>query len=106
MSERSSRGTRHYFDGTGAYIALFLVVTAIAVAGYWSLIPHETAQKPVAEPEVEPTPSVLAPVVTQEPEPLPAEPPTPEPESEPAEPVQAAVTLPLPEEKPEPTRWL
>ena len=100
MSERSSRGTRHYFDGTGAYIALFLVVTAIAVAGYWSLIPHETAQKPVAEPEVEPTPSVLAPVVTQEPEPLPAEPPTPEPESEPAEPVQAAVTLPLPEEKP------
>lgn len=98
MSERNNRGTRRYFDGTGAYIALFLVVTAIAVAGYWSLIPHETASKPVAEPEPEPTPSVLAPVVTQEPEPVPVETPTPEPEPEPAAPVQAAVTLPLPEE--------
>ena len=32
-SNAGSRKARHIFDGTGVYIALFLVVTAIAVAG-------------------------------------------------------------------------
>ena len=57
MSSNSSRGTRHIFDGTGVYIALFLVVTALAVAGYWTLIPHSPADAPV----VDAAPSAAAP---------------------------------------------
>ncbi|MBQ7713983.1 MAG: M23 family metallopeptidase [Oscillospiraceae bacterium] len=86
MSERSSRGARHFFDGTGAYIALFLVVTALAVAGYWTLIPRERAEKPAAD--VAPAPVAAAPAAAE---------PEPEIEPEPAAPVQSAVTLTLPE---------
>ena len=96
MSNTSSRGTRHFFDGTGAYIALFLVVTALAVAGYWTLIPHRAADKPVVdEPAVIPTPSVVTPIaVAPEPEPEPEAEPLPE--REPVVPAQNAVTVVLP----------
>ena len=40
----SNRAKRHFF-GTGLYIALFLGVTALAVAGYWTLLPKNTADK-------------------------------------------------------------
>ena len=96
MSNTSSRGTRHLFDGTGAYIALFLVVTALAVAGYWTLIPHSATDKPVVdEPAVIPTPSVVTPIaVAPEPEPEPEAEPLPE--REPVVPAQNAVTVVLP----------
>jgi len=105
MSSRNGRRVRRLFDGTGAYIALFLVVTALAVAGYWSLIPHETAAAPV----VDETPPIADPIVsaprpapapTPQPAGTPDEPEPPEPvppEPEPAAPVQSAVTLTLPE---------
>lgn len=102
MSNTGSRGTRHFFDGTGAYIALFLLVTAFAVAGYWAIIPHNTAAKPAVEtpaPVVE-TPLIETPIAaaepTIEPEELPV--PMPEPEPEETEPVQSTVTLTLPED--------
>ena len=76
MSNTGSRGLRHFFDGTGAYIALFLVVTALAVAGYWTLIPHSVVDEPVVE-EL-PTPITA---------------PEPAPEPEPAAPVQSAVEV-------------
>lgn len=62
MSNTGSRGTRHLFDGTGVYIALFLVVTALAVAGYWTLIPHSAADKSVADDT--PVPPVATPIVS------------------------------------------
>ena len=96
MSNTSSRGTRHFFDGTGAYIALFLVVTALAVAGYWTLIPHSATDKPVVdEPTVIPAPSVVTPIaVAPEPETEPVVEPMPE--REPVVPAQNAVTVVLP----------
>ncbi|MDO4813452.1 MAG: M23 family metallopeptidase [Eubacteriales bacterium] len=39
MSGTNGRRARHFFGGTGFYIALFLCVTALAVAGYWTLLP-------------------------------------------------------------------
>ena len=45
MTGSSGRGKRHSFGGTGLYIALFLGVTALAVAGYWTLLPKNTADK-------------------------------------------------------------
>ncbi len=95
MSSNTSRKARRIFDGTGVYIALFLVVTALAVAGYWTLIPHSPAETPVVE-ETAPAPRPTAP--------LPAavakkEDPEPEPEREPEEPaapVQSTVTIALP----------
>jgi len=49
MSTNQSRGERHFFGGTGFYIALFLCTTALAVAGYWTLLPHHhTADAPAA----------------------------------------------------------
>ena len=45
MTGSTGRGKRHSFGGTGLYIALFLGVTALAVAGYWTLLPKNTADK-------------------------------------------------------------
>ena len=45
MTGSNGRGKRHSFGGTGLYIALFLGVTALAVAGYWTLLPKNTADK-------------------------------------------------------------
>ena len=100
MSNNASRGTRHFFDGTGAYIALFLVVTALAVAGYWTLIPHSTTDEPVVETTPVPTPSVVTPIAAPEPEEPPEAVPTmPELEPEETVPVQSAVTLTIPREE-------
>ena len=93
MSNTGSRGLRHFFDGTGAYIALFLVVTALAVAGYWTLIPHSVVDEPVVE-ETTPVPAPIAPISVM-PEPVAKTPtiPEPEPEPEPAASVQSAVEV-------------
>jgi len=108
MSNTGNRGSRNFFGGTGAYIALFLVVTALAVAGYWTLIPR-AAEKPAAElPASEASKASEAGVtsVAAEPEPRtePEEPPTEpeEPADEPpempeAEIVQGAAEIVLPE---------
>lgn len=45
MTGSNGRAKRHFFGGTGLYIALFLGVTALAVAGYWTLLPHDTADQ-------------------------------------------------------------
>lgn len=90
MSNTGSRGLRHFFDGTGAYIALFLVVTALAVAGYWTLIPHSVVDEPVVEETPIPTP--ITPISVT-PEPVAKTPSAPEPEPEPAAPVQSAVEV-------------
>ena len=45
MTGSNGRAKRHFFGGTGLYIALFLGVTALAVAGYWTLLPKNTADK-------------------------------------------------------------
>ena len=101
MSTSGSRGARHLFDGTGVYIALFLVVTALAVAGYWTLIPHSTVDEPVVDET--PIPTVVTPIAAEpEPDETPETVPTmPELEPEPAAPVQSIVTLALPEPEPE-----
>ena len=90
MSNAGSRGTRRLFDGTGVYIALFLGVTALAVAGYWTLIPDSVVDEPVVDET--PRPAAVTPIVAA-PEIIPA----PEPEPEVAAPVQSAVELELPE---------
>lgn len=45
MAGSNGRAKRHFFGGTGLYIALFLGVTALAVAGYWTLLPKNTTDK-------------------------------------------------------------
>ena len=45
MTGSNGRGKRHSFGGTGLYRALFLGVTALAVAGYWTLLPKNTTDK-------------------------------------------------------------
>lgn len=78
MNTAGSREARHVFGGTGVYIALFLVVTALAVAGYWTLIPHKSA----ASTHIAETPlPVETPAVIPE---------TVSPPEKPAEPVTAA----------------
>ena len=101
MSNSSSRGTRRFFDGTGAYIALFLVVTALAVAGYWTLIPHSAANRPVVdEAPVVPTTPAAAPIIAPEPDgPSEAIPTMPELDPEETVPVQSAVTLTIPRDE-------
>ena len=49
MSGSNGRRVRHSVFGTGFYIALFLCVTALAVALYWTLTPKDTAAE-VASP--------------------------------------------------------
>lgn len=95
MNNMGSRGTRRILDGTGVYIALFLGVTALAVAGYWTLIPHSAVDEPVVE---ESLPSPAATPIAAAPEPEePPEVPPPEPEIEEAQPVQSAVPITLPD---------
>ena len=93
MSNTGNRA-RRFFEGTGAYIALFLVVTALAVAGYWTLIPR-AADKPAAE---QPPLAAEETRFVPEPESEPLSEPAPEIEPEPAEDeplvvVQSAVEL-------------
>ena len=45
MAGSNGRAKRHFFGGTGLYIALFLGVTALAVAGYWTLLPKNTTDQ-------------------------------------------------------------
>ena len=98
MSSNTSRKARHIFDGTGVYIALFLVVTALAVAGYWTLIPHSPAEAPVVEDTPAPAPSAPVPAVVPKRDEAPAEPElTPR---EDAAPAQSAVTVTLPPDEP------
>lgn len=89
MSDSSRRSARHFSAGTGLYIALFLGLTALAVAGYWMLLPSPADRKADAVP-VEPTPIIepAAPV-------LPAEEPTRKAET----PVSSSVPLELPDAK-------
>ena len=90
MNEPKRRAARHSLTGTGLYIALFLGLTALAVAGYWMLLPSSADKEPASVAE----PSAPLPLTTE-----PAAPDTPEPSrAEPAEPVQSAAELVLPEE--------
>lgn len=97
MNEPKRSAARHSMTGTGLYIALFLGLTALAVAGYWMLLPSpaDKTPTPVSEPPVT-TPIAAAPIAPEPPEVKPEEP------EEPAEPVQSAVEVTLPEPKPEP----
>ncbi len=96
MSSTNRRGTRHIFDGTGVYIALFLVVTALAVAGYWTLIPRSMVDEPVVDET--PAPAPAKPIAAPEPKPSPEpdKPAMPELAAEPSAPVESAVTITLP----------
>lgn len=49
MAGSNGRAKRHFFGGTGLYIALFLGVTALAVAGYWTLLPKNTTNTETEE---------------------------------------------------------
>lgn len=96
MSSNTSRKARHIFDGTGVYIALFLVVTALAVAGYWTLIPHSPAEAPAVEDT--PAPAPVTPVPAVQPKQNESTPKlTPREEAAPA---QSAVTITLPPDEP------
>ena len=97
MNEPKRRAARHSMTGTGLYIALFLGLTALAVAGYWMLLPSpaDKTPTPVSEPLVT-TPIAAAPIAPEPPEVKQEEP------EEPAEPVQSAVEVTLPEPEPEP----
>ncbi|MBR7146572.1 MAG: peptidoglycan DD-metalloendopeptidase family protein [Oscillospiraceae bacterium] len=94
MSERKHRGTRSMLDGTGFYIALFLGVTALAVTGYWMLLPSPAEVESAAKPQELPLPIVIEPT----------EPVIPEVKDEPApiEPVSRPVEIIEPK-KPTPT---
>ncbi len=92
MNDREGRRMRRIFDGTGVYIALFLVVTALAVAGYWTLIPRGASPAQTPAKLETPAPVAQTPVVTApKPQPIPT-PPRQEPE-EPALPTQSTVTV-------------
>ena len=49
MAGSNGRAKRHFFGGTGLYIALFLGVTALAVAGYWTLLPGSMTDRDAEE---------------------------------------------------------
>ena len=92
MNEPKRRAARHSLTGTGLYIALFLGLTALAVAGYWMLLPSSADKTPtnVTEPPVT-TPITAEPVTPDVPEVKP---------EEPAEPVQSVVEVTVPEKEP------
>lgn len=60
MNESNRRATRHFSAGTGLYIALFLGVTALTVAGYWLLLPSDTDNSDEIVPVQETTPLTVA----------------------------------------------
>ena len=93
MNEPKRRAARHSLTGTGLYIALFLGLTALAVAGYWMLLPSPAEKTPADATD----PPVTTPIAAE-----PVEPEVPEikPE-EPAEPVQSAVEIKVPEKEPD-----
>ena len=95
MNEPKRRAARHSLTGTGLYIALFLGLTALAVAGYWMLLPSSTDKTPtnVTEPPVT-TPITAEPVTPDVPEVKP---------EEPAEPVQSVVEVTVLEKEAEVT---
>ena len=95
MNEPKRRAARHSLTGTGLYIALFLGLTALAVTGYWMLLPSSTDKTPtnVTEPPVT-TPITAEPVTPDVPEVKP---------EEPAEPVQSVVEVTVSEKEPEVT---
>ncbi len=90
MSGTNSRRARHTFGGKGFYIALFLGVTALAVAGYRTLLPSDTAKAPVSSavevtlPDEQPTNMPELPVPETEIEPVQAIHPLPQVEQTPA----------------------
>ena len=95
MNDPKRRSTRHLMSGTGLYIALFLGLTALAVAGYWMLLPSPVEKTPTTVTE----PPATAPISAE-----PTAPVLPEPEDEtPAEPVQSVVEVTVPEPEPEVT---
>ena len=95
MNEPKRRAARHSLTGTGLYIALFLGLTALAVAGYWMLLPSSADKTPtnVTEPPVT-TPITAEPVTPDVPEVKP---------EEPAEPVQSVVEVTVLEKEAEVT---
>ena len=89
MNEPKRRAARHSLTGTGLYIALFLGLTALAVAGYWMLLPSSADKTPTnaTKPPVT-TPITAEPVTPDVPEVKPEEPAEPvEKEPEATEPV-------------------
>ena len=88
MNEPKRRAARHSLTGTGLYIALFLGLTALAVTGYWMLLPSSTDKTPtnVTEPPVT-TPITAEPVTPDVPEVKPEELTVSEKEPEVTEPV-------------------
>ena len=92
MSGTNGRRARHFFGGTGFYIALFLCVTALAVAGYWTLLPKNTTS---ADTQV----SAATPITVPDKEP-PVMPEVTPPEEDPAQPVQKIEELPEPIDPP------
>ena len=95
MNEPKRRAARHSLTGTGLYIALFLGLTALAVAGYWMLLPSSADKTPtnVTKPPVT-TPITAEPVTPDVPEVKP---------EEPAEPVQSVVEVTVSEKEAEVT---
>lgn len=95
MAGSNGRAKRHFFGGTGLYIALFLGLTALAVAGYWMLLPSSADKTPtnVTKPPVT-TPITAEPVTPDVPEVKP---------EEPAEPVQSVVEVTVSEKEAEVT---
>lgn len=92
---RNAAAAQAFPDRDGLYIALFLGLTALAVAGYWMLLPSSADKTP--------TNATKPPVTT----PITAEPVTPDvPEvkpEEPAEPVQSVVEVTVLEKEAEVT---
>ena len=75
MSGSNGRRVRHFIGGTGFYITLFLCVTALAVALYWTLIPKDTAAEvaapvPVVVSDEPPASMPELPVPERDPEPV------------------------------------
>jgi len=115
MSTTNGRGKRQSFGGTGFYIALFLGVTALAVAGYWTLFPHSrTMTAKTDEPQVSsapapqtPSPATKTPAATAPAQTRPANhagtaPTIAETDPAPARPAQGTATIPVTVPDPEP----
>lgn len=61
MNGANSRKSRQFWNGPGFYAVMLLLVTAIAVAGYWTLFPSRTAN-------ADPTPELVTEPVTVKPQ--------------------------------------